>query len=42
MLKATKIGHVMSKFKAFDNETNMELKNIFYAKEMDRNLISFA
>ena len=42
LLKATKIGHVMSKFKAFDNETNIELKNVFYVKEMDRNLISLA
>ena len=42
LLKATKIGHVMSKFKAFDNETNIELKNVFYVNEMDKNLISFA
>ena len=32
----------MSKLKAFDNETNIELKNVFYVKEMDKNLISFA
>ena len=32
----------MNKFKAFDNETNIELRYVFYGKEMDRNLISFA
>ena len=42
VLKATKIGHVISKFKAFDKVTNIELKNVFYVKDMDRNLISFA
>ena len=32
----------MSKFKAFDTETNIELKKVFYVKEMDKNLICFA
>ena len=41
IFKATK-GHVNSKFKTFNEEIKIELKNIFYVKDIDRNLISFA
>ena len=41
-MKATKVGHVNSQFKTFNEEIEIELKNVFYVKDMDRNLISFA
>ena len=42
ILKATKVGHVKSKFRTFNEEIDLELQNVFYVKDMDRNLISFA
>ena len=42
-LKATKVGYVNSKFKTFnDNVTYIEMNDVFYVKDMDKNLISFA
>ena len=43
ILKATKVGYVNSKFKTFnDNVTYIEMKDVFYVKDVDKNLISFA
>ena len=42
ILKATKVGCVNSKFKVFDKEINIEMKDVFLVEEMDKNLISFA
>ena len=41
ILKATKVGHVNSKFKTFE-EIEIKLKKVFYAKDMDRSVTSFA
>ena len=42
ILKAKKVGHVKRKFKTFNEEIGIQLKNVFYVKDMDKNLISFA
>ena len=42
ILKATKVGHVNSKFKTFNGMIEIVLKNVFYVKNMDKNLVSFA
>ena len=41
ILKATKVGHVKGKFKTYNQKINIKLQNVFYVKDMDRNLISF-
>ena len=41
ILKATKVGHVNSKFKTFNKEIEIELKNVFYVKDINKNLICF-
>ena len=40
-LKATSIGDIKTKFITNFNETEIILTNVFFIKEMDRNLISF-
>ena len=40
-LKATSIGDIKTKFVTNYNETEIILTNVFFIKEMDRNLISF-
>ena len=40
-LKATSIGNIKTKFVTNYNETEIILTNLFFIKEMDRNLISF-
>ena len=42
ILKATKIGRVKGKFKIFNDLIDFNIENVFYVKDMDRNLISFA
>ena len=42
ILKATKVGHVKSKFKTFNEEIDLELENVFYVKDIDRKLMRFA
>ena len=43
ILKAIKVGYVNSKFKTFNNNmTYIELNDVFYVKDMDRNLMSSA
>ena len=42
ILKATKIGQVKGKFKVFDKLVDFNLEDVFYVKDMDRNLLSFA
>ena len=42
ILKATKIGRVKGKFKVFNDLIDFNIENVFYVKEMDRNLMSFA
>ena len=41
VLKATCVGDIKAKFVTDYNETEIELKNVFFVKEMDRNLMSF-
>lgn len=41
MLKATKIGNVICNFILRDRTTEVTINDVFYVKEMDRNLISF-
>ena len=40
-LKATSIGDIKTKFVTNYNETEIILTNVFFIKEMNRNLISF-
>ena len=40
-IKATKIGNVVSYFNAFGTSNKVNISNVFYAKEMNANLISF-
>lgn len=42
MLKATKIGTVISNFTVFDKSEKIKMSNVYYVKDMDRNLISYA
>ena len=39
--KATSVGNVITKFVTNYNETEVELKDVFFVKEMDRDLMSF-
>ena len=41
-LKATKIGNVISYFDAFGTSNEVNICNVFYVKEMNANLLSFA
>ena len=40
-MKATSVGNVITKFVTNCNETEVELKYVFFVKEMDRNLMRF-
>ena len=40
-LRATSVGNIKAKFVSNYNETEIELKDVFFVKEMDRNLMSF-
>ena len=40
-VKATKIGNVVTYFNAFENLNEVNIKNVFYAKDMNVNLISY-
>ena len=40
-IKATKIGNVVSFFSAFGKKIEVNISNVFYAKDMNTNLISF-
>ena len=40
-LKATSVGNIKAKFVTNYNETEIELTDVLYVKEMDRNLMSF-
>jgi len=40
-VKATKIGNVVSYFDAFGNRNEVNMRNVFYAKDMKANLISY-
>ena len=40
-LKATKVGDIKAKFITNFNETELTLKDVFFVKEMDKNLMSF-
>ena len=40
-VKATKIGNVVTYFNAFGNLNEVNIKNVFYAKDMNVNLISY-
>jgi len=42
VLKATKVGNIQNYFIAYGNKMEIKISNVFYVKEMDRNLISFA
>ena len=42
VLKATKIGDVICYFLVYGKRVKVRLPNVFYVKEMNRNLISFA
>lgn len=40
-VKATKIGNVVSDFYAFKNKNKVIMSNVYYAKEMNANLVSY-
>ena len=40
-LRATSIGDIKAKFITNYNETEIEIEDVFYVKEMDRNSMSF-
>ena len=40
-LRATSVGNINAKFVTNYNETEIELEDVFYVKEMDKNLMSF-
>lgn len=42
ILKATKIGKIETDFVVNNNKMPINISNVFYVKEMDRNLISYA
>lgn len=41
VVKATKIGNVVSYFDFFGKKNEVNMKNVFYAKDMHTNLISY-
>lgn len=42
ILKGTKIGKIMTYFNANETSNRIAISNVFYVKEMDKNLLSFA
>lgn len=42
VLKATKVGNVVSYFQVYDKKEEINIVNVFFVKEMESNLISFA
>ena len=42
ILKATKVGKVISYFSVYEYFVPIEITNVFYVENMDRNLISYA
>ena len=40
-LRAISVGNIKGKFATNYNETEIELEDVFYVKEMDKNLMSF-
>ena len=42
ILKATKVGNVISYFPVYNRKIQIKMSNVFYVKEMNRNSISYA
>lgn len=42
VLKATKVGHVISKFSVYGGKIPIKMQNVYYVENMERNLISYA
>ena len=42
ILKATKIGNVKTYFKTYYNDNVIDIKNVYYVKNINQNLLSFS
>ena len=42
ILKATKIGNVKTYFKTYDNENEIDIKNVYYVKDIGKNILNFS
>ena len=41
-MKATKIGNVKTYFKTYGNENEIDVKNVYYVKDIGKNILSFS
>ena len=42
ILKATKIGNVKTYFKTYGNENEIDIKSVYYIKDIGKNILSFS
>jgi len=41
-VQATKVGNIQTYFLTYGKRINIKISNVFYVREMDRNLLSYA